>query len=92
MEGPKFYIPLTGGNMGFMELPLAHLPDTENDMNDLLEVLRAEAAPLELWLALAKVYLSQVRISGLEFSLTLSLHLSQTVKAKNRRPVLCSTR
>ena len=60
MEGPKFYIPLID-NMGFMELPIAHLPDTENDMNDLLEVLRAEAAPLELWLALAKVYLSQVR-------------------------------
>eukprot|EP00191_Tetraselmis_sp_GSL018_P024283 CAMPEP_0177627260 /NCGR_PEP_ID=MMETSP0419_2-20121207/31106_1 /TAXON_ID=582737 /ORGANISM="Tetraselmis sp., Strain GSL018" /LENGTH=1041 /DNA_ID=CAMNT_0019128397 /DNA_START=74 /DNA_END=3200 /DNA_ORIENTATION=+ len=33
-------------------------------MNDLLEVLRGEVAPLELWLALAKVYLSQGNVNN----------------------------
>lgn len=56
------YIPISGSDTAVasdevVAIPLNELPE---DVEDILDILRAEEAPLALWLDFAKAYLAQV--------------------------------
>lgn len=57
-DGGVIYVPIAGSDAA-VELPVASLPD---DVDDVLDVLRAEDAPLALWRDVARAYLSRVRV------------------------------
>jgi hypothetical protein len=55
-EVSNLSIPVAGSNE-VVTIPLDELPE---EAEDLLDILRAEEAPLALWLDFAKAYLAQV--------------------------------
>jgi hypothetical protein len=56
MGPPQICIPVSHSD-SVVAVPLDQLPD---DPDELLDILKAEEAPLQLWLEFAKAYLSQV--------------------------------
>jgi hypothetical protein len=55
-DGRHLFIPVAGSNE-VVTVPIDELPE---EVEDLLDILRAEEAPLALWLDFAKAYLAQV--------------------------------
>jgi RNA polymerase-associated protein CTR9 len=52
------YIPICGSDE-FVAVPVEDLPE---EAEDLLDILKAEEAPLSLWIDFAKAYLAQARV------------------------------
>ena len=53
----QIYIPVAGLSDEVVAVPLSELPA---EAEDLLDILKAEEAPLSVWLDFAKAYLAQV--------------------------------
>ena len=61
MWNGHFYIPVAGSDE-VVAVPVDELPE---EAEDLLDILKAEEAPLALWLDFAKAYLAQVPTAAL---------------------------
>lgn len=55
--GPSVFIPVVGGET--IVIPYGAMPMEEDDM---IEILAAESADLDVWVQVAKAYLAQVRL------------------------------
>lgn len=57
----QIYIPVAGLSDEVVAVPLSELPA---EAEDLLDILKAEEAPLSVWLDFAKAYLAQVHATA----------------------------
>ena len=62
----EIFIPCAGANL-CVNVPVAQL---SKEPDEVLEVLKAEAAPLTLWLDFARAYLAQGNVDAFVFILT----------------------